>query len=211
MVIAAQADVLIVEDHPLYSDGLVHMLARQAPLLRCRVAREAVQALDLLAQLGSTDLVLVDHRLPGSMDGLALLERIGQTHPTAGRVLISGSDDARLGAQARRLGAMGFLPKSLPPDDWIDALQSVLAGEPWFPPPPQGARGTGLTPRQAVILERIAAGHTNKLIARELGVSERTVKYHLAEIFARVEATSRAEAVARASAQGWIGLPQRVA
>lgn len=211
MVITLSADVLIVEDHPLYSDGLVNMLARQAPGLRCRVAGDAPSALELLARLGSIDLLLVDQRLPGAMDGLALLERVGTLYPTAGRVLISGSDDARLAAHARRIGAMGFLPKSLAPAAWISALQSVLAGEPWFASGPAPTGEAGLTPRQALILERIAAGHTNKLIARELGITERTIKYHLAEIFARVSATSRAEAVARASAKGWIGLPERVA
>ena len=209
MVITAQADVLIVEDHPLYSDGLVNMLARQAPALRCRVAGDAASALELLARTGGVDLLLIDQRLPGPMDGLALLERVGLLYPTAGRVLISGTDDPRLAAQAKRLGAMGFLPKSLPPAAWIAALQSVLAGEPWFAASSTDA-GTGLTARQALILERIAAGHTNKLIARELGVAERTIKYHLAEIFARVHASSRAEAVARASAKGWINLPESV-
>lgn len=210
MVITLSAEVLIVEDHPLYSDGLVNMLARQAPGLRCRVAGDATSALELLARLGSIDLLLVDQRLPGAMDGLALLERVGMLYPTAGRVLISGSDDARLAAHARRIGAMGFLPKSLPPAEWIAALQSVLAGEPWFSADPLPKGEAGLTPRQTLILERIAVGHTNKLIARELGITERTIKYHLAEIFARVSATSRAEAVARASAKGWIGWPERV-
>jgi DNA-binding NarL/FixJ family response regulator len=211
MVITTSADVLIVEDHPLYSDGLVNMLARQAPSLRCRVAPDAASALELLARLGGIDLLLVDQRLPGAMDGLALLERVGTLYPTAGRVLISGSEDARLSAQARRIGAMGFLPKSLAPAEWLAALQSVLAGEPWFASSANDDASAGLTPRQVLILERIAAGHTNKVIARELGVTERTIKYHLSEIFARVSATSRAEAVARASAKGWIGLPERVA
>jgi DNA-binding NarL/FixJ family response regulator len=210
MVITAQAELLIVEDHPLYSDGVVSMLARQAPQVRCRVAPDAAQALQWLAQAGGVDLVLADQRLPGPMDGLALLARVGQLYPTAGRVLISGSDDARLASLARRLGAMGYLPKSLAPAAWIAALQSVLAGEPWFPTPPSDAT-SGLTRRQTLVLERIAAGQTNKLIARELGITERTIKYHLAEIFARLGAASRAEAVARASASGWIALPERVA
>jgi DNA-binding NarL/FixJ family response regulator len=207
MQITTRAEVLIVEDHPLYSDGLVHMLARHAPAMHCRVARDADSALQLLARSGNVDLVLADQRLPGPMDGLALLERAGRISPTAGRVLISGSDDPRLADQARRIGAMGFLPKSLTPTQWLAALHAVLAGEPWFPSRTSALR-PGLTPRQALILERIAEGKTNKLVARELGVAERTVKYHLAEIFSRLEATSRAEAVARASAKGWIDLPQ---
>jgi len=209
MVITAQAELLIVEDHPLYSDGVVSMLARRAPQMRCRVATDAARALEWLAQAGGVDLVLADQRLPGPMDGLALLAQVGRLYPTAGRVLISGSDDPRLASQARRLGAMGYLPKSLAPEAWIAALQSVLAGEPWFPIAPSDA-ASGLTRRQTLVLERIAAGQTNKLIARELGITERTIKYHLTEIFARLGAASRAEAVARASASGWIALPERV-
>jgi DNA-binding NarL/FixJ family response regulator len=209
MAFVAAAEVLIVEDHPLYGDGMVSLLARHAPALRCRVVPDAAQALHLLQRHGGVDLLLADQRLPGEIDGLTLLERVGALHPTTARVLISGHDDARLAAQARRIGAMGFLPKSLPPDAWIAALTSVLTGEPWFPATPCTA-AAGLTQRQVHILERIAAGQTNKVIARELGITERTIKYHLAEIFARVSASSRAEAVARASAQGWIALPERV-
>ena len=209
MVITARAQVLIVEDHPLYSDGLVHLLARQAPSLQCRVAADAAQALDVLSRSAGMDLLLVDHCLPGRMDGLSLLERAGQLYPTAGRVLMSGNDDPQLAAQARRIGAMGFLPKSLPPPQWLAALETVLAGEPWFAPAAAGPV-SGLTPRQQMILQRIAQGCTNKLIARELAISERTIKYHLTEVFSRLNASSRAEAVARATALGWLVLARPV-
>jgi DNA-binding NarL/FixJ family response regulator len=209
MVITQQADVLIVEDHPLYGEGLLHLLSRQAPGLRCHLAGHGPAALDLLAQRPEVDLLLVDQRLPGPMDGLAVLEVAGRRAPTAGRVLMSGTDDARLAAQARRQGAMGFLPKSLSPEAWLAALAAVLDGNPWFPDGP-ATGASGLTPRQTRILEGVAAGRTNKHIARELGITERTIKYHLAEIFARVSAGSRAEAVARAGARGWITLPHRL-
>jgi DNA-binding NarL/FixJ family response regulator len=210
MVINERAEVLIVEDHPLYSDGVVNLLARHAAQVHCRVAVDAPSALSLLAQHGGADLILADHRLPGATDGLALLEQVVRPFPTAGRVLMSGSDDPQLAARARAIGAMGYLPKSLEPEIWLAALRSVLSGEPWFPRGSADAAG-GLTLRQRRILERIACGQTNKLIARELGITERTIKYHLAEIFERLGAASRAEAVARASAQGWIALPERVA
>lgn len=208
MPITTRAEVLIVEDHPLYGDGLVHLLSVHAPALHCRVAGDASAALSLLAREGHADLLLVDHHLPGAMDGLALLECAGRLHPTAGRVLMSGSDDARLAQQARALGAMGFLAKSQPPAVWVAALESVLAGEPWFAVPP-AARASGLTARQALILERIAAGQTSRLIARDLGITERTIKYHLSEIYLRLGAASRAEAVARATSLGWIGVPKQ--
>jgi len=199
------ARVLIVEDHPLYRDGLLALLQRHAPLLRCRVAADAEAALlEMRAHL-DTDIVLSDLRLPGNTDGLALLARVGQEFPTAARVLVSGSDDPHLPAQARRAGLMGYLPKSLEPAAWVQALARILAGEPWFPA--QAADLQLPTERQQAILERLAAGWGNKEIARELGITPRTVKYHLAELYTRLDAANRAEAVARASGRGWLRLP----
>lgn len=203
MSIARFADVLIVDDHPLYRDGVVHMLAQRVPHCACRVARDGASALEAMRQSQGCDLVIADHRLPGDLDGLTLLTHVAQRYPTAARVLTSGSDDVRLAQQARRHGFMGYLPKALDPELWIEALKSILEGEPWFPSTAKPAGG-GLTPRQISILERIAAGQTNKVIARDLGVTERTIKYHLQETFDRTQAASRAEAVARALALGWI-------
>jgi DNA-binding NarL/FixJ family response regulator len=196
------ARVLIVEDHPLYRDGLLALLQRRAPLLQCRVADSADAALLQMRAHLDIDLVLSDLRLPGAMDGLALLARVGHEFPTAARVLVSGSDDPHLPEQAQRAGLMGYLPKSLEPHLWVHALARILAGDPWFPAMPVGEAGP--TERQVVILQRLAAGCGNKEIARELGITERTVKYHLGEVYGRLSAANRAEAVARASARGWI-------
>lgn len=200
------ARVLIVEDHPLYRDGLLALLQRAAPRLQCRVADDADAALLQLRTHADTDLVLCDLRLPGGTDGLALLSRIGAEFPTAARVLVSGSDDPHLPEQARRAGLMGYLPKRLDATAWVQALGRILAGDPWFPAD-GAAAAPGPTPRQASILQQLAAGAGNKEIARELGITERTVKYHLTEIYGRLGAANRAEAVARAGARGWIRLP----
>ena len=201
------ARLLLVEDHPLYRDGLLGLLQRRAPQLQCRVAETAAEALQVLRARPDIDLVLADLRLPGALDGLALLARVGEAHPTVARVLVSGSDDPHLPAQARRAGLMGYLPKALDPALWELALARILSGEPWFPREAQPAAEAGPTGRQAVILERLAEGRTNKAIASELGITERTVKYHLGEIYGRLGAANRAEAVARASTRGWIRLP----
>lgn len=208
MTLTACASLLIVDDHPLYGDGLVHLLARGAPQVRCEIARDAAQALDRVRRSDAIDLVIADQRLPGALDGLALLAEVARLRPTAARVLMSGQDDPRLPREARRQGLMGFLPKALDADLWLSALQSILDGEPWF----ADARPTdapALTSRQAAILSRVASGCANKAIARELGVSERTVKYHLAEAYARLGVSGRAEAVARAAAMGWLDLAGR--
>jgi DNA-binding NarL/FixJ family response regulator len=198
------ARLLLVEDHPLYRDGLLGMLHRSAPLLQCRVADRAESALHMLRAHPEIDVVLADHRLPGSMDGLAFLVQVGQEFPTAARVLVSGSDDPHLPEQARRAGLMGFLPKSLEPTLWMHALTRILAAEPWFPA--SAAQEPGPNDRQTFILQRLAAGCGNKEIARELCITERTVKYHLSEVYALLDATNRTEAVARATARGWLRL-----
>lgn len=202
------ARLLLVEDHPLYRDGLLGLLQRRAPQLQCRTAETGSEALRLLREHPDVDLVLADLRLPGALDGLALLARVGEEFPTVARVLVSGSDDPHLPAQARRAGLMGYLPKSLEPALWELALARVLSGEPWFPRDGSSTAGEGPTGRQAVILTRLAEGRTNKAIASELGITERTVKYHLGEIYGRLGAANRAEAVARASTRGWIRLQQ---
>ncbi len=199
------ARLLLVEDHPLYRDGLLAMLQRSAPLLQCRVAENAQAALDVLRAHPDIDLVLADHRLPGAMDGLALLAQVAVEFPTAARVLISGSDDPHLPLHARRAGLMGYLPKSLEPALWMHALARILAAEPWFAP--SAALEPGPNSRQTFILQRLAAGCGNKEIARELGITERTVKYHLTEVYTLLDATNRTEAVARATARGWLRLP----
>lgn len=202
------ARLLIVEDHPLYRDGLLGLLQRRAPQLQCRTADTGADALRQLRANADVDLVLADLHLPGALDGLALLARIGEAFPTVARVLVSGSDDPHLPAQARRAGLMGYLPKALDPALWEQALARILGGEPWFPREGPATPEPGPTGRQAVILARLAEGRTNKAIASELGITERTVKYHLAEIYGRLGAANRAEAVARASTRGWLRLPQ---
>jgi DNA-binding NarL/FixJ family response regulator len=199
------ARLLIVEDHPLYRDGVVGLLQRAAPQLRCRVADGAPAALRELAAHGDIDLVLADLRLPGAMDGFELLAEVGRQHPTAARVLVSGSEEPHLAERARRAGLMGYLPKRLEPAAWLQALGAILAGECWFPshgpapePPP--------TERQLHVLQMLAAGRGNKEIARALGITERTVKYHLAQVYGRLGAGNRTEAVSLAGARGWIRL-----
>lgn len=210
--------VLIVEDHPLYRDALTLALrglgvnAQQG--LRFSAAAGQAQALQTLGWHPDTALVVADQGLSEG-HGLGLLAEVGRRWPTIARVLMSGADDPRLAAEAWRLGLMGFMGfmgfirKSLEPAEFVRALDGVLAGEPWFPPDPQAVAGARelLTERQAAVLECAAAGQSNKEVARTLGISERTIKYHLESAFSRLGASSRAEAVAAALTQGLIRPP----
>jgi DNA-binding NarL/FixJ family response regulator len=206
--------VLIVEDHPLYSDALARVLTH-APAttgagLRCSLARNEAEALDQLSRQTDIDLVVSDFGLQQG-NGLQLLETVGQRWPTVARVLMSGSDDAGLCERARRQGLMGFLPKLLEPQRFAQAIASVLAGEPWFPAEAEApvADSGLLTARQASVLACVAQGQGNKQIARVLGISERTIKYHLEGAFERLGVANRAEAVVLALERGLIRLPRQ--
>lgn len=199
------AHLLIVEDHPLFRDALVGVLCAgpAAGGRRCSAVGTAEQALAVLAGHADIDLVIADWKLPHG-DGLALLVTIGQRWPTVARVLLSGAPDASLATRARRLGVMAYVPKSLEPAEIARVVERVLTGEYWFPV--DGAQETVLTPRQTRILTCVAQGQPNKDIARSLGVSERTIKYHLEEAYLRLAVANRAQAVASALERGLISV-----
>ena len=204
--------VLIVEDHPLYRVALTHALEQlQCGTdhgLRFSTAASQDDALALLASWPDILLVLSDQGLRQG-NGLDLLQEVGIRWPTVARVLLSGSQEPGLVGRARRLGLMGFLPKDLEPRQLVQAIDQVLTGEPWFPP---AARGQDtlmgqLTERQTRVLTGVAAGQSNKQLARVLGLSERTIKFHLECAYLRLGVSNRAEAVVRALGLGLIRPP----
>lgn len=198
--------ILVIEDHPLYRDGLVDILRRCPSAPEAFAARDAAQARAMLAGTHDFDVVISDWRLPDA-DGLDLLHEIGKSHPTTARVLMSGTDDPRLTALCMDAGLMGYFPKSLEPAALQGIVERLLEGEAWFPA--RAASPKMLSPRQTEILEAIAAGKTNKEIAREVGITERTVKHHLTAVFERLGTTRRSEAASRAIAEGLIQTQKR--
>lgn len=203
---APAIQVLLAEDHPIYRQGLMAALEHGLPDLQCHGAATAAEALMRLQSGQRFDVLLADYRLP-DRDGLALLADVRRGWPTLVCVLVSGSDDPRVVDKAIELGCLGFVPKSLEPDVMVGVLSRVLNGEPYFP-----TRGDlGITPlrfteRQMAVLQRVALGLTSRAIAAELGIGERTVKDHLAVIYGRLDASTRAEAVAKAAALNLIDL-----
>jgi DNA-binding NarL/FixJ family response regulator len=203
---ATTIHVLLAEDHPIYRQGLIVAIEAGLPGVRCTGAGTAAEALALLGDDRRFDAVLIDLKLP-DRDGLALAADVRALWPTLACVIVSGSDDVRVADKAVALGCMGFVPKSLEPEAMVAALGRVLEGEPCFPPRGAGALGAlKFTERQAAVLQAIARGCTSRTIAAELGIAERTVKDHLAVVYGRLDASTRAEAVARAAALGLIDL-----
>jgi len=197
--------LLLVEDHPLFRQGLAQLIQSWWPAARCTHAGSAAEALAALQgpeDGRAIDWMFSDLKLP-DRDGWRLVAEVRQRWPRVGCVLVSGSEDARAAAQARALGCRGFIAKALEPEALHAALRAVLAGGEHFEVAATTAPpALALTPRQQAVLQRLALGRTSRAIAEELGIAERTVKDHLAVLYGRLDASTRAEAVARAAALG---------
>ena len=199
--------LLLVDDHPLFRDGLAAALRHQAPGLRVQAVASPAEALDLLASDDEGfDLVLLDYRLPGT-DGLRCAAQVMQQHPGLGVGLMSGVDDPTLGRRAQDAGLVAYLPKTLEVPALLARLRQLAEGEPAFadaapaPDADQAPTGPhGLTARQMAVLHMLASGGSNKEIAREMGISPGTVKNHLNAIFAKMGAANRTQAVMMAQA-----------
>lgn len=195
--------VLLVDDHPLFRDGLTTALRHQAPGLHVQAVATVDQALDMLSQdCDAFDLVLLDYRLLGN-DGLHGAERLRAQCPDLGIGLISGVDDPARPQRAQDTGLKAYLPKTLELPMLLTHLRRLATGETVFEgaaltwaPDPDGTAGLyGLTERQMNVLRQLATGASNKQIARALGISPATVKNHLETIFVKMGAANRMQAV----------------
>ncbi len=206
--------VLLVDDHPLFHEGLASAFARLAPDLRI-VSAESVQAgLELLRQSPNIELALVDLILPTS-DGLTALALYAQEFPHIPRVLISGKEDPAIVRRARDAGASGFIHKSMPLDRLLAVLRRVLDGHAYFelgakPLPEMRVSSTGephgeLTLRQLEVLKLLGEGRSNKEISAALAIADRTVRAHLTELFRTLKVASRTQAILAAQRLGLLG------
>jgi DNA-binding NarL/FixJ family response regulator len=208
-------NILLVDDHALFRSGLKFLLQQLDTGLVLDEAGNCPQALERAAAR-RYDLVLLDLNMPGvsHLDALAALR---EAVPDAPVVVLSGEADPNVVKAAIERGAMGFIPKSATPELLIEALRlvlahgvylplEVLASAPVAPPAPapgeDGAAPAGLTPRQLEVLRYVIQGKPNKVIARELNLSEGTVKTHMSSVLRAFGARNRTEAVFAAAKQG---------
>jgi len=205
------AHLLLIDDHTLFRTGLRLIVQEHPSVGAISEAGSIAQACALVphGEEGDVGLILLDILMPG-MSGLDGLHPLREAFPRARVVLVSASVAPDAVREARARGADGFLPKSASGDDILEAIGSVLAGKSCFPPAGVSAqlpaRAT-LTARQLDVLRLLCTGKPNKVIARDLGLSENTVRVHVTAIFAQLGVDSRSAALLCAQRLGLVDWP----
>ena len=201
-------NILVVDDHPLYRSGVVYTLQNtglDVEVIECSSLDAAFQRLDAGLQV---DLMILDLQMPG-YQGLDSVRSVRSRRPEIPVLVLSGNEDPAAVRECIDLGAFGFVPKSAPSDQFNAALSLVLSGGVYLPPtslsigaPATRAQqdawsrlGAHLTERQRQVLMGIVQGKPNKVIARDLGLSDTTVKSHVAHILDALVVSNRTEAV----------------
>ena len=213
-------NVLLIDDHFCAREGLACLLKQIYPGLQVFEAENFEQGI-AIAQQQALNLVLLDVQLPG-ISGLSSLERFKTAFPELYVVMFSGLDDRELVFEALRLGAMGFICKSISRHLFVEALRDVLSGKVYLPASVIGSplesspvlstnTGTramsnpadlGLTPREFEVLSCLVQGKSNKEIARKLDIEEQTVKNHLRPIFHKFNVSKRTELIVKVAEKG---------
>jgi len=204
--------VFLADDHPPLRLGLRALLSTLPDFEVVGEAGDGEEALALLERL-QPDVAVLDIRLP-RWDGLALAREIQRRGWPIRVLLLSAYEDDALIREAMAIGVEGYLLKQEGVEAIAAAVQSVARGLRAFSPEIlTRARALalqsieGLTDREREILALVAEGLTNRTIAQRLGISTRTVEYHLGQIFQRLGVNNRAAAVREAIRRGWLQWP----
>jgi DNA-binding NarL/FixJ family response regulator len=210
-VAGALIRVAIVDDHPIVRDGTAALLAAQPGIELVGTAGTVDDARQLLAAT-DIDVLLLDIRL-GTDSGLRLLSAesngAGDAHDGRARpaiVILSAYDYPQYAEAALRLGAAGFVVKTAPLAELLDAIQRAAAGGMAFGVRPR-AGTPRLSARELDVVKQVVEGHSNDEVGATLGIGARTVETHLRRIFERFDIASRTELVARALREGWLDIP----
>ncbi len=199
--------VLIADDHPLFRDALRHVATQAIDGAVCHEAHDFAQAAQAAGEGEPFDIILLDLNMPG-MNGFTGLLELRESCPEAPVVVVSATEEPEVIERALTCGAMGYITKSAPKEQMVDALRRVMAGEVYRPaeaePRAKPAAGRNLdlmeclgslTKRQRMVLALLARGKSNKQIAYEIDVTNTTVKAHVTAILRKLKVTSRTQAV----------------
>jgi DNA-binding NarL/FixJ family response regulator len=204
--------VLLVDDSAAFRAGMTRLLATIEDVEICGTAADGGSGLDLALRT-QPDIVLMDLSMP-QMTGIEATRALHQQAPHIGVVVMTMLEDDDAVGQALRAGARGYLVKGAPQAEIIDAIRGVHAGravigaatakqlDSVFSSSPQHDPFPDLTPRERDVLEALAAGASTTQIAASLGLSGKTVRNHLSNIFTKLRVTDRTQAAIKARAHG---------
>ena len=207
---------LLVDDHALFREGMKLLLRNLCPGVVVHQAATISEATTVLSKRMDIDLVLLDLQLPGykRLDALCAMRDFDDEVPI---VVLSGTEDRDVVEAAIELGAMGFIQKSVNPDQMLDAVQTVLSGKVYLPesslsfttsrPAPVESENLltslGISGRRAEVLRHLAQGKSTKVIARAMDISDTTVKTHIQALYDALNVHSRTQAVYELARHGW--------
>lgn len=198
--------VLVADDHRLMLAAVRRALAGTEGLEivgEVSVGSHVVHAV----RETSPDVVLLDLRMP-ELDGLACLERLGKQHPDVAVVILSSYSDTGQIEAARQGGARGYVVKTIEPVDLGAVIRTSVSGGEFAvwgadePQPAEAQAASGLSEREAAVLQAVSRGLSNREIGRQLWISEQTVKFHLRNVYRKLGITSRTEAARYAYRNG---------
>ncbi len=208
--------VLICDDHLIVREGLRLILETESGFDLVGEASDGAQAIELAAEL-QPDVILMDLRMPG-MDGLTAIEHLRAEHPDIAIVILTTFNEDELMRKGLGLGARGYLLKDTDRGTLFNTIRAAARGETLLKPeivesllggsrpasilPP--ADEIDLTERELEVLGAVSHGERSKEIAYRLGITERTVKAHLSNIYSKLGVDSRAAAVSEAMRRGWL-------
>lgn len=213
---------LIIDDHPLIQQAVENVLRGLDAAVEVVAASDCEHALEMAVSDTEPDIVLLDLNLPG-LSGIPALKLWRSRFPAVPLVILSALDDQATVLSAMAAGAAGYIPKSSSNEVMKRAIQLILAGGKYLPPEllthgeapfktpakPRLSTGTlGLTDRQMEVLRLLANGASNKVICRELGLAERTVKAHVTAVMRSLNVSSRTQAAVEAVRLGLSDRPR---
>jgi len=204
--------VVIADDHPVVRQGLRTFLELHDDITVVGEAADGREALEVVHAL-EPDVLLLDRKMP-VLDGHGVLAELPGASARTRAIMLTSVTDPRDVAPAMAAGAAGFLYKDVAPDALVAAIRSVHSGQSLFAPealaamtaaPAQEISAGPLTPRERQVLTLIATGRSNREIARELVVAEKTVKTHVSNVLAKLGVADRTQAALYAVRHGLAG------
>ena len=204
--------ILIADDHPLFREAIHNVISDGFQGSEVMETADLDSALALTQAHDDLDLILLDLNMPG-MHGLNGLITLRNEAPTTPVVIVSAEQEKQIVLQAITYGAVGFITKSSPRSQMIEAIEQILNGNVYLPPDIIRAQKSGtsrrlneapsfppemlqaLTRKQLLVLERMTKGESNKQIAYTLDIAETTVKAHVSAILRKLNVHNRVQAI----------------